>query len=193
MRGIYHNFGDEQRSGNFFGHSSGLTDDWYKGTTGIDPLDHVIQKTQSMGWAHHIERLMVVGNLMNLARIHPQAVHQWFMEMYVDSAHWVMGPNVYGMALFSDGGIFATKPYICGSSYIRKMGDSTTIWMIALWINFAASIRHSLNWIRGRYALGLLFGGIGGPLAYLAGETLGLVWNLRPVPSKILEAGRARR
>jgi deoxyribodipyrimidine photolyase-related protein len=76
-----------------------------------------------MGWAHHIERLMVVGNLMNLARIHPQAVHQWFMEMYVDSAHWVMGPNVYGMALFSDGGIFATKPYICGSSYIRKMGD----------------------------------------------------------------------
>ena len=123
VRGIYHNFGDEQQNGNFFNHSSGLTDDWYKGTTGIDPLDHVIQKTQSMGWAHHIERLMVVGNLMNLARIHPQAVHQWFMEMYVDSAHWVMGPNVYGMALFSDGGIFATKPYICASSYIRKMGD----------------------------------------------------------------------
>ena len=45
--------------------------------------------------------------------------------------------------------------------------------MIALWINFAASIRHSLNWIRGRYALGLLFGGIGGPLAYLAGEKMG--------------------
>jgi len=45
------------------------------------------------------------------------------MEMYVDSARWVMGPNVYGMALFSDGGIFATKPYLCGSSYIRKMGD----------------------------------------------------------------------
>lgn len=45
-----------------------------------------------------------------------------FMEMYVDSSDWVMGPNVYGMALFSDGGIFATKPYICGSNYYRKMG-----------------------------------------------------------------------
>ena len=52
-------------------------------------------------------------------------------------------------------------------------GFPTTIWMIALWINFAASIRHSLNWIRGRYALGLVFGGIGGPLAYFAGEKMG--------------------
>ena len=34
-----------------------------------------------------------------------------------------MVPNVYGMGLFSDGGIFATKPYICGSSYFMKMMD----------------------------------------------------------------------
>ena len=123
VRGVYHHFGEHQESTNFFGHSAGLTDDWYVGTTGIAPLDHVIRKTRTWGWAHHIERLMVVGNLMNLCRIHPQAVHQWFMEMYIDSAHWVMGPNVYGMALFSDGGVFATKPYICGSSYLLKMGD----------------------------------------------------------------------
>lgn len=45
------------------------------------------------------------------------------MEMYVDSSEWVMGPNVYGMGIFSDGGIFATKPYICGSNYLRKMSD----------------------------------------------------------------------
>ena len=45
------------------------------------------------------------------------------MEMYVDSAAWVMGPNVYGMGIFSDGGIFATKPYICGSNYLLKMSD----------------------------------------------------------------------
>lgn len=123
IRGIYHEYGEEQETSNFFGHSSGLTAAWYDGSTGIAPLDHVIQKSRSLGWAHHIERLMVVGNLMNLCRIRPQAAHDWFMEMYVDSARWVMGPNVYGMALFSDGGIFATKPYLCGSSYIRKMGD----------------------------------------------------------------------
>jgi deoxyribodipyrimidine photolyase-related protein len=43
--------------------------------------------------------------------------------MFVDSADWVMGPNVYGMGQFSDGGIFATKPYISGSNYILKMSD----------------------------------------------------------------------
>jgi deoxyribodipyrimidine photolyase-related protein len=59
---------------------------------------------------------------MLLLEIHPQEAHRWFMEMFIDSSDWVMGPNVYGMALFSDGGIFATKPYICGSNYYRKMG-----------------------------------------------------------------------
>lgn len=123
IRGIYHHFGTEQSSANFFGHRSELTSHWYEGTTGIAPLDHVIRKTRRWGWAHHIERLMVVANLMNLCRVQPQSAYRWFMEMYIDSAHWVMGPNVFGMGLFSDGGIFATKPYICGSSYLLKMGD----------------------------------------------------------------------
>ncbi|MCG8433449.1 MAG: cryptochrome/photolyase family protein, partial [Gammaproteobacteria bacterium] len=100
-----------------------LTSDWYHGTTGIRPLDDVIKKTWNTGWAHHIERLMVVGNLMTLCEIHPREAYRWFMEMFVDSADWVMGPNVFGMGIFSDGGLFATKPYICGSNYILKMSD----------------------------------------------------------------------
>ena len=60
---------------------------------------------------------------MNLCEIKPVYVYKWFMEMFVDSSDWVMSPNVYGMGLFSDGGIFATKPYICGSSYFLKMMD----------------------------------------------------------------------
>ena len=65
---------------------------------------------------------MVVGNLMVLCEVDPQEAHRWFMEMFIDSSDWVMGPNIYGMAIFSDGGVFATKPYICGSNYYRKMG-----------------------------------------------------------------------
>jgi len=68
---------------------------------------------------------MVIGNLMLLCEIEPRAAHRWFMEMFVDSSDWVMGPNVYGMAIFSDGGVFATKPYIAGSNYLRKMSDYT--------------------------------------------------------------------
>jgi deoxyribodipyrimidine photolyase-related protein len=68
---------------------------------------------------------MVISNLMLLSEIHPHEAHRWFMEMYLDSYEWVMGPNVYGMGLMSDGGIFATKPYISGSNYILKMSHYT--------------------------------------------------------------------
>ena len=64
---------------------------------------------------------MVVANLMTLCEVEPDEAYRWFMEMFVDSADWVMVPNVYGMGLFADGGVFATKPYICGSNYLRKM------------------------------------------------------------------------
>ena len=96
---------------------------WYKGTTRLEPLDHSIKNALKYGWSHHIERLMILANIMNLCQIHPREVYKWFMEMFVDSSDWVMAPNVYGMGLFSDGGIFATKPYICGSSYFLKMMD----------------------------------------------------------------------
>jgi deoxyribodipyrimidine photolyase-related protein len=123
VRGIYRNFSESQDTMNFFGHSRRLAQPWYVGDTGIAPLDDAIKKTIRLGWAHHIERLMVINGLMLLAGIDPREVHRWFMEMYVDSSDWVMGPNVYGMGQFSDGGIFATKPYICGSNYILKMSD----------------------------------------------------------------------
>lgn len=60
---------------------------------------------------------------MNMSRIHPSEIYKWFMEMFVDSSEWVMVPNVFGMGTFADGGIFATKPYICGSSYILRMSN----------------------------------------------------------------------
>lgn len=122
IRGIYQNFNEKQDTTNFWNHQRKLTSHWYQGNTGIEPLDDVIRKTLRYGYAHHIERLMVVGSLMLLLEVHPHEAYRWFMEMFIDSSDWVMGPNVYGMALFSDGGIFATKPYICGSNYYKKMG-----------------------------------------------------------------------
>lgn len=121
VRGIYQHYSEEQDEKNFFGHKRKLSDHWYRGSTGIAPLDDAILKTLKFGYCHHIERLMILSNIMLLCEIHPQEVHRWFMEMFVDSSDWVMGPNVYGMAQFSDGGIFATKPYIAGSNYIHKM------------------------------------------------------------------------
>lgn len=123
MFGIYCTDGAEIMRNNFWGHRRRLSADWYRGTTGMVPLDDVIAKANRIGWAHHIERLMVAGNMMLLAEIDPRDAYRWFMELFVDSAEWVMVPNVFCMALFADGGTITTKPYLCGANYIRKMGD----------------------------------------------------------------------
>lgn len=129
IRGIYQNFDEQQFKNNFWNHHNKLTDVWYKGGSGIPALDRAIERVNKTGYLHHIERLMVVGNLMLLLEVHPHEAYRWFMEMFVDSSDWVMGPNVFGMALYSDGGLFATKPYICGSNYLRKMsGDPKDEW-----------------------------------------------------------------
>mgnify|MGYP003339403146 CR=1 FL=1 len=83
----------------------------------------VLARTLELGWCHHIERLMVLGCFFLLCDIAPDAVYQWFMELFVDAYDWVMVPNVYGMSQYADGGLMTTKPYICGSAYVRRMSD----------------------------------------------------------------------
>lgn len=123
MRVIYLRHGVEERTRNFWGFDRPMPQSFYDGTTGIDPIDHVIKAVQETAYCHHIERLMVLGNFMMLCRIDPAEVYRWFMEMFIDAYDWVMVPNVYGMSQFADGGIFATKPYLSGSNYIAKMSD----------------------------------------------------------------------
>lgn len=123
VRGIDLVHGQGQSTSNAWAHERRLRPCWWNGSTGIPPLDDLIEGAQRTGWAHHIQRLMVAGNLMTLCGVQPREAWRWFMEMFVDSAEWVMGPNVFGMGICSDGGIFATKPYICGSNYVLKMSD----------------------------------------------------------------------
>ena len=123
IRGVYHVKGDQQENGNFFNFSNKISDSWYSGTTGIPPLDDAINFSNLYGYTHHINRLMIISNIMTLSEINPKEVYKWFMEMFVDSSDWVMVPNVYGMGTYADGGIFSTKPYICGSNYILKMSN----------------------------------------------------------------------
>lgn len=99
-----------------------LKDCWFRGTTGLPPLDDSIRRAQEFGWCHHIERLMVLGSLLFMCEVSPAEALSFFMKMFVDASEWVMGPNVLGMSQFVSP-TFATKPYISGSAYILKMSD----------------------------------------------------------------------
>ncbi|MDN5216938.1 cryptochrome/photolyase family protein [Fulvivirgaceae bacterium BMA12] len=123
VRGIYICKGSRSRTRNFWKFDRKIPLSFYTGTTGIDPVDQTIKKVLDTGYCHHIERLMVLGNFMLLCEFDPDEVYKWFMELFIDAYDWVMVPNVYGMSQFADGGYFATKPYISGSNYLKKMSD----------------------------------------------------------------------
>lgn len=123
IRGLYISKGVQERTANFWQFDRRLPKSFYDGTTGIPPIDTTIQKVLKTGYCHHIERLMLLANFMTLCEIHPDAIYQWFMELFIDAYDWVMVPNVYGMATFSDGGLMSTKPYISSSNYVKKMSS----------------------------------------------------------------------
>jgi deoxyribodipyrimidine photolyase-related protein len=84
-------------------------------------IRHTIGGLGERGWLHHIERLMILGNVAMQRGFNPAQLNQWFIDNFVDGTPWVMPANVIGMSQFADGGMMSTKPYAGGGSYISKM------------------------------------------------------------------------
>lgn len=106
---------------NYFGNNKKLGSKWYAGKLDIEPVDDAIKEAFSTGYLHHIKRLMVIGNYMNLSGINPKEGFRWFMEFSCDSYEWVMHQNVYDMVFFN--GKSMRRPYISSSNYIMKMSN----------------------------------------------------------------------
>jgi deoxyribodipyrimidine photolyase-related protein len=123
MRGIYWLDMPGLREANHLGHSRPLPAWFWSGQTGMKCLAESIGQTLDLGYAHHIQRLMVIGNFALLAGLSPQAVAAWFLAVYVDAVEWVELPNVAGMALYANGGRFTSKPYCASGAYIRRMSN----------------------------------------------------------------------
>lgn len=123
MRGVYWLDMPAMREANHFGHAQPLPDWFWTGQTHMNCLRDSITQTLKHGYAHHIQRLMVIGNFALLAGLQPQAVEDWFLAVYVDAVEWVELPNVAGMALYANGGRFTTKPYCASGAYVKRMSN----------------------------------------------------------------------
>jgi deoxyribodipyrimidine photolyase-related protein len=123
MRGFYWAHMPIMQSVNFFDHQSPLPSWFWDGNTKMNCLKHCISQSLDHAYAHHIQRLMVIGNFSLLMGFHPNAVHQWYLGVYIDAFEWVEMPNTIGMSQYADGGLLATKPYVSSASYINKMSN----------------------------------------------------------------------
>lgn len=123
IRGIYWLRMPDYAALNYFNADKNLPEFYWNGNTKMNCLRQCVLETQQNAYAHHIQRLMVLGNFALLAGIDPKQVNEWFLIVYADAYEWVEMPNVTGMILYADGGYLASKPYAAGGSYINKMSN----------------------------------------------------------------------
>ena len=123
MRGIYWTLMPELATLNYFDHQGALPKFYWTGDTRLNCLQAAIGQSLKHAYAHHIQRLMITGNFALLAGVHPDAVDEWYLGIYIDAIQWVELPNTRAMSQFADGGRVATKPYISSAKYIHSMSD----------------------------------------------------------------------
>ncbi|MBS1060400.1 cryptochrome/photolyase family protein [Gluconobacter sp. Dm-44] len=123
MRGMYWRDMPRFASRNELAARRPLPEFFWTGQTDMNCLAQSIDQTKREAYAHHIQRLMVLGNFALLAGLNPQEVSDWFLVVYFDAFEWVELPNVIGMSQFADGGKIASKPYVGSGAYINRMSD----------------------------------------------------------------------
>ena len=123
MRGVYWKEMPEYSKLNKLDNHNPLPEFFWTGNTKMNCLRHSIAQSLEEAYAHHIQRLMIIGNFALLAQTDPDEVDQWYLGVYIDAIEWVEITNTRGMSQFADGGIIATKPYVSSANYINKMGN----------------------------------------------------------------------
>jgi deoxyribodipyrimidine photolyase-related protein len=123
VRGVYWLLMPEYAERNTFSAERPLPEWFWNAETDLRCLSRAIGQSLDDGYAHHIQRLMVIGNFALLAGLDVKAVCEWYLAVYVDAYEWVELPNTAGMALHADNGAMASKPYAASGKYIQKQGD----------------------------------------------------------------------
>ncbi|WP_101927672.1 MULTISPECIES: cryptochrome/photolyase family protein [Luteimonas] len=121
VRGVYWTQMPRYADTNVLQANGDLPGFYWTGDAPMPCLADALRQTLSLGYAHHIQRLMVIGLYAQLLGVEPAQVHRWFLAVYVDAVEWVEMPNVLGMSQFADGGLMSSKPYIASGRYIERM------------------------------------------------------------------------
>lgn len=123
VRGIWALKGPAYLDGNALGHARALPALYWGAETRMACLKAAVGQTRDLAYAHHIQRLMVLGNFALLAGVDPAQVHEWYLSVYIDAFEWVEAPNTLGMSQWADGGVVGSKPYVSSGAYIDRMSD----------------------------------------------------------------------
>jgi len=123
IRGVYWLEGRDYKTRNALGAVRALPDFYWTGETDMRCVREAVVATRDHAYAHHIQRLMVTGNLAMLIGVHPDEINAWYLSVYADAFEWVELPNTHGMATFADGGVVGSKPYAASGAYINRMSD----------------------------------------------------------------------
>ncbi|MCC7247388.1 MAG: cryptochrome/photolyase family protein [Lysobacter sp.] len=99
---------------------------YWTGRTDMACLRDALRQTLDLGYAHHIQRLMVTGLFALLLGVRPREIHAWYLAVYVDAVEWAELPNVLGMSQYADGGRMVSKPYAASGKYIERMSNYCT-------------------------------------------------------------------
>jgi deoxyribodipyrimidine photolyase-related protein len=123
VRGVYWAHMPGYTEVNTLNHQRPLPAWFWSGDTRMACMKQAVGQSLEHAYAHHIQRLMVIGNFALLAGLNPTELHRWYLGVYIDAFEWVEAPNTLGMSQFADGGRLATKPYAASASYIGRMSD----------------------------------------------------------------------
>jgi len=123
MRGVYWKEMPDYAKLNKLENHNPLPDFFWTGKTKMNCLHQAISQSLDDAYAHHIQRLMIIGNYALLTQVNPAAVDAWYLGVYIDAIEWVEITNTRGMSQFADGGLVVTKPYVSSANYINKMGN----------------------------------------------------------------------
>jgi deoxyribodipyrimidine photolyase-related protein len=132
IRGVYWLEGPAYPDRNSLNQHGSLPSMYWTADTDMACMKSCLGQVVNTGFGHHIQRLMVTGNFALMSGVHPRAVSDWYLGMFIDGIDWVTLPNALGMVMHADRrpgsakgttGLVGTKPYAASGKYIQRMSN----------------------------------------------------------------------